>query len=177
MRKSIAVALASDSGKDQDLLSTGEVAQMLGVSRQHVVNLVNRGDLSSSLIGAHRRIRRADAELLADGNRRITRDQTRSMLLAHAIAGEIVKDPQRAREIARHNLERMHASTARGGAAVWLGEWERLLDGPLVDMLSALTSPSPRSRELRQNQPFAGVLSEADRQKVLAVPLSTAHHS
>ena len=46
-------------------------------------------------------------------------------------------------------------------------EWERLLEGPLTELLTALTSPSPRSRELRQNNPFAGVLSEEERRRVL----------
>ena len=51
---------------------------------------------------------------------------------------------------------------------MWLQEWARLLDGPLVELLTALTSPTPRSRELRQNSPFAGVLTDAERLAVLA---------
>jgi hypothetical protein len=63
----------------------------------------------------------------------------------------------------------MRASTAGGSSAVWLDEWERLLDGPLPELLTALTSPSPPSRELRQMTPFAGVLTVEERQRVLAV--------
>ena len=44
-----------------------------------------------------------------------------------------------------------------------------LLDGPLMDLLRALTSHSVRSRELRQNSPFAGILAEDERRSVLAV--------
>jgi hypothetical protein len=38
---------------------------------------------------------------------------------------------------------------------------------PLTELLAALTSPSPRSRELRQNNPFAGLLPETEPKVVL----------
>jgi excisionase family DNA binding protein len=171
MRRRVAQSLLDESEGGDQLLSTGEVAQLLGVSRQHVVDLVKRGDLPSSLVGTHRRIRRVDAQLVAAGDRRTSRDQRRSLLMAHAIAGQVVLDPDRARRIARENLVRMREGAARGGAKVWTSEWEQLVDGPLVDMLTALTSTSPRSRELRQNHPFAGLLSDAERQAVLALTL------
>ncbi|WP_147287746.1 helix-turn-helix domain-containing protein, partial [Kytococcus sedentarius] len=41
------------------LLKTGRVAEILGVSRQHVVDLCDRGDLPSIRIGAHRRVRQS----------------------------------------------------------------------------------------------------------------------
>jgi hypothetical protein len=88
--------------------------------------------------------------------------------VAHAVAGHVATDPDGTRAIARINLQRMHEATPRGGARVWLQEWRRLLDGPLVDLLAALTSPAPRSRELRQNSPFAGVLTDAERLAALA---------
>lgn len=97
----------------------------------------------------------------------MTRDQVRSLLLAHAIAGRIAEDPEGARALARENLRRMRESSSRGAARVWMREWERLLEGPLTELLTVLTSPSPRSRELRQNSPFAGVLSEEERRRVL----------
>lgn len=43
-----------------DWLSTGDVAEILGVSRQHVVDLCDRGDLPCTRFGSHRRIRRSD---------------------------------------------------------------------------------------------------------------------
>jgi len=61
----------------------------------------------------------------------------------------------------------MQARSARGEAKLWLQQWAQLLDGPVEDVLESLTSRSPRSRELRQNSPFAGVLTEQQRQLVL----------
>jgi hypothetical protein len=48
-----------------------------------------------------------------------------------------------------------------------LQQWQVLLDGPLDDLLEVLTSPTPRARELRQNAPFADVLSDEERAAVL----------
>lgn len=172
MRGQVAERLAEDTG--EELLSTGEVASMLGVSRQHVVDLCDEGSLPCSWAGKHRRIRRRDAERIAAGNHRVTRDQVRSLLLAHAIAGHVATDPEGTRALARENLRAMRESSARGAAQVWMREWERLLDGPLTDLLAALTSPSPRSRELRQNNPFAGVLSDEERRQVLQAARAAA---
>lgn len=166
MRSSFAESTAGL--ESEELLTTGEAAQLLGVSRQHIVDLCRAGDLPYTLVGTHRRVRRRDVELLRSRQHRLTRDQLRSLLLSHAVAGRIVMDPVGTLALARQNLERMRTSSARGSARVWLQEWQSLLDGPLPELLSALTSLTPRSRELRQNTPFAGVLSEDERQRVLA---------
>lgn len=158
-----------------DWLSTGQVAALLGVSRQHVVDLCKAGLLQYSLVGRHRRIRRSDVELMSVGSSRTTRDQSRSLLLGHAIASHLIRDPDKTRSKARANLEQMRMSSTRHSAERWLDEWERLLDGPLVPLLTTLTSPSPRARELRQNSPFAGVLSESERQQVLELAKSAGY--
>jgi hypothetical protein len=50
-------------------------------------------------------------------------------------------------------------------------QWEALLVEPLGEIRRALSEDSPRMRDLRQNSPFAGVLSEVERRRVLeAVP-------
>ena len=104
----------------------------------------------------------------------MTRDQVRSLLLAHAVAGRVATDPDGTRALARDNLRRMQASSAGGAGTVWLDAWEPLLDRPLLELLAALTSPSPWSRDLRQTSLFAGVLTPAERPRVLAVRPSAA---
>ncbi len=140
---------------------------MLNSSRQHVVDLCDRGDLPFTTVGTHRRVRKADIEMLRERTQRLTRDQRRSLWLAYAVAGWIVADPDDARRRAFENLERMR-TTSRGQTRLWLDEWERLLHGPVDKLLATLVSPSPKSRELRQNSPFAGLLTEAERADVLA---------
>ncbi len=150
-----------------ELLTTGEAAKLLNSSRQHVVDLCERGDLPFVTVGTHRRIRRSDVEAHRTRTARMSKDQRRSLWLSHAVAGEIAADPDRARRIALENLTQLR-SRARGQAVRWLDEWERLLRGSLVRLLTELTSPSPKGRELRQNNPFAGLLDEEDRAQVLA---------
>ncbi|MFN2570752.1 MAG: helix-turn-helix domain-containing protein [Gemmatimonadales bacterium] len=159
----------------EDLLTTGEAAQLLGTSRQHVVDLCNAGYLPFVTVGRHRRVSRRDVEALRAGTRRWTRDQLRSLWLSHAVAGRLVEDPQGVLARARNNLAHMFAGSARGSAKIWLQKWQQLLDGPVEGVLEALTSRSPMSRELRQNSPFAGVLTEAQRRTALS-EFSRAHH-
>jgi excisionase family DNA binding protein len=151
-----------------ELLTTGEAARILNTSRQHVVDLCDRGDLPFVTTGSHRRIRRADVDELRMRTQRLTRDQRRSLWLGHAIAGKLVADPRTVVANARKNLVLLKRVHAGGSSSRWLSEWERLLAGPEDGVLEALTSRAPRARELRQNSPFAGVLTEQERRRILA---------
>jgi excisionase family DNA binding protein len=154
------------SGDPDELLTTGEAATLLSASRQHVADLCDRGDLPYTTVGTHRRVRRGDIEAIRTRTERLTRDQRRSLWLSYAAAAKIVHDPDLAIRTARANLPLMRAK-ARGQASRWLNEWEKLLDGPVDNLLDALTSRAPKGRELRQNSPFAALLDEAERQQVL----------
>ena len=46
-------------------------------------------------------------------------------------------------------------------------EWGALLDGPLDELLSFLTSPDERAVWLRQSSPFPGILAPEERGKIL----------
>ncbi|MBF0688540.1 MAG: helix-turn-helix domain-containing protein [Cellulomonas sp.] len=155
------------AGTTDQLLTTGEAARVLGTSRQHVVNLTKRGDLPYETTGTHRRVRLSDVDRVRYSTQRLSADQRRSLHLAYAIAGKLVQDPALV-DVARQNLERMRARHTRGRPAQWLAQWQELLDGPLDELLIVLTSPSQRSRELRQNSPFAGVLTDDERRAALA---------
>lgn len=150
-----------------ELLTTGEAARILNSSRQHIVDLCNRGELPFETTGTHRRVRRGDLEALRSRTLRMTRDQQRSLWLAYAVAGRITQDPRHALELAARNLATM-TSASRGRRSRWLEEWAALIDGPIDRLLHDYTSPAPRGRELRQNAPFAGLLSESEREMVLA---------
>ena len=165
--RSLTYELAQEGQRDE-LLTTGEAAKLLNVSRQHIVDLCTNGDLPFSTVGTHRRVRRADLVQLRSRTERLTRDQERSLWLGHAIAGKLVADPTGVLERAQANLAQLQARHPRGQAARWLDEWGRLLSGPTAAVLDALTSRSLRARELRQNSPFAGVLSDEERHQVLA---------
>ncbi len=152
------------SAENDDLLTTGEAAKLLGVSRQHVVDMCDRGDIPFLTVGTHRRIRRADVLQAQTRTNKLNRDQLRTLWLNHAVAGRVVREPELALNVARRNLER-HRQSKRSER--WTGEWEKLLGGPIERILFTLTSPTPLNRELRQNSPFAGLLSETERDQVL----------
>ena len=102
------------------------------------------------------------------GGAELRREELRSLLLAYAVAGRFVAAPDATLAVARENLRRMRQSVIGGSATVWLDAWQRLLDGPLPELLAVLTSTSSWSCDLRQNSPFAGVLTAQERAEVLA---------
>jgi hypothetical protein len=51
--------------------------------------------------------------------------------------------------------------------AQWLDQWQKVLDSGEDAVFSVLTSPSPLAVDLRQNSPFAGVLSDQERAAAL----------
>jgi excisionase family DNA binding protein len=151
---------------DRQLLTTGEAAALLGSSRQHVVDLCDRGRLPYLRAGSHRRLRRVDIEAMLQPD--LTRDQLKALWLHRAVAGRLVADPDAALAKATSNLDRLQAVHPDGMAAGWLQRWRATLAAGIEPVLEALTSRSANAVELRQNSPFAGVLPEPERRAVLA---------
>ena len=159
---------------DRQMLTTGQVAQMLGCSRQHVVDLCDSGKLPCSVIGSHRRVARQDVQTFLNEGRVLRREEERSLWLHRALLGPLLRDPDRVLAQARSNVERW--STAHrpdGMSRSWLREWERLLDQGVDAVAEVLASRNPEAAELRANSPFAGVLDEQER---LAVHRSFRRH-
>lgn len=152
-----------------ELLTTGAVALLLGSSRQHVVDLCQRGSLPCESVGTHRRIRARDVLKFQHVGERDgpTKEALRSLWLHTAVAGKVVADPDRTIKIARRNLASLLAAHPRGEAARQLRRWERLLAGPIDDVVEMLMCRAPYAVDLRQNSPFAGVLTDRERHRVL----------
>jgi len=139
---------------------------MLGVSRQHVVNLCDRGQLSYTKSGTHRRIRRCD--LLKLVRPQLTREQEKSLWLHRALLGRLMLDPQSVLQIGRANIAQWQAKHRSDGMVAWyLDQWEHVIDSGVNSVISVLTENDEKSIELRQNTPFAGVLSEEECRRVL----------
>lgn len=139
---------------------------LLRSSRQHVVDMCERGFLPYAKIGSHRRLRLADVEAALRPD--LTRDQLKALWLHRAVAGRLVADPEPVLAKASANLVRLRQVHPTGMAALWLNRWQARLDEGLEAVLETLTSRDPMSIELRQNSPFAGVLSDTERLAVLA---------
>ncbi len=148
-------------------LSTGQAADALGFSRTYLVKLCDRGELPFERLKTQRRLRLRDVERFKGRSQQMTRDQVRSLWLGYAVAGQLVENPESVLSKAHQNLTKLQQIHTRGQGARWLAEWAHLLNGPIEDVLDVLTSRSERARELRQNTPFAGVLTEVGRRHVL----------
>ncbi|WP_432834081.1 helix-turn-helix domain-containing protein [Dactylosporangium sp. CA-092794] len=148
------------------LLTTTEAAALLHCSRQHVVDLCDNGTLPSVRAGTHRRIRRDDVEQILRPPFR--REVEKSLWLHRAVAGKLVADPQRGMVLARRNLAHRRQVHSDGSADVWFDAWGRLLDDGVDAVVDMITSRTEVAAELRQNTPFAGLLTERERLKVLA---------
>jgi excisionase family DNA binding protein len=153
-----------------DFIRTGEAATILGTSRQHVVDLCDSGQLTCERSPTQRRLRRTEVEAFANragSTPRLNRDQRQSLWLHGAVAGHVAADPTGTLAQARSNLAHLRTVHPTGMSARWLDTWRALLDEGPETVLQTLTSQTPLAIDLRQNSPFAGVLSEGERRAVL----------
>ena len=85
-----------------------------------------------------------------------------SMEIARRVAAQLRAVPELL-AVARENLARW--SRLNAGAPSLLrcyAEWGQILERPLEDICEALCADNERGQQLRQNSPFAGVLSPAE---------------
>lgn len=150
----------------RDLLSTGEVAARLGVSRQQVVNLCGRGEIAHVMVGKHRRIPAREVDRLRGPS--LSREQEQSLWLHRALMTSLVTCPDEVLAHADDNIARWRGKHRPDGVTVrYLSTWEQILSRGLDAVLDVIVSPTPEACELRQNSPFAGVLDDATRKRVL----------
>lgn len=95
----------------------------------------------------------------------MTRDQVRSLWLGRVTAARVALNPEKTLERARSAAMRFLAEDPSG--ARWLREWILLIDRGPEAVMRTLTSTSQTARELRQNSPFAGVVPESERQRLI----------
>ncbi len=67
---------------------------------------------------------------------------------------------------ARHRINRWAADGRLDPR--WAEAWQQILNGKLDEIRLAISADSQEAQDLRQNSPFAGMLSEPERQKILA---------
>ena len=105
---------------------------------------------------------------------RWTRVEEKSLAIHRLIAGRLLQNPTRTLKKARSNLNRLR-SADRGHSAIWLDEWDNLLEGPTDEIVTDMLARTQRGIDLRQMTPFAGVLTDAERRKALrSVPRTDA---
>ncbi|MFJ4261985.1 helix-turn-helix domain-containing protein [Paenarthrobacter nicotinovorans] len=95
------------------------------------------------------------------------REEWVSYEMHRAVAEKVLENPQPVLSKARTNLQKMLARTRGAHATGWVREWESLLNGDILDLVGAMLRPDERGIDLRQMTPFAGVLSQAEREVAL----------
>lgn len=138
-----------------DLYESVEADRADGDTR-HVLapTMVRRRNAAQSL-----NLRRFQQDTERSGHERA---RARSLAYHRAVARRLRKPMV---EEARHVLFRWRA---QGRIDERYGErWERLLNEPLPEIRSALADESHEYDDLRQNSPFAGLLSEPERRRIV----------
>jgi hypothetical protein len=89
----------------------------------------------------------------------------RSLAFGRAIADRLITHPELIDQ-ARHTLKRWMATCSSRSKGT-LEEWRSVLDGPVEEVVALLTDAGERATRLRQSNPFAGLLPEAERNEIL----------
>ncbi|GGK94566.1 transcriptional regulator [Mangrovihabitans endophyticus] len=132
-----------------------------------------RGLLPSVRVGGQRRIRRSDVEALIQPS--LTREELRSLWLHRAVAGKVVANPSAVLAAASINLRRLRRRHPDGSAWEWLDRWDAVLDEGTEAVLEALTSSAEYAVRLRRTSPFAGILAESERRRILKAFADSRH--
>lgn len=90
------------------------------------------------------------------------RARSRSLVYHHAVAARLSRPTV---EEARHVLFRWREQGRIDER--YAGRWEQLLERSLPEIRRALVEESQEADDLRQNSPFAGVLSEPERLRIV----------
>jgi hypothetical protein len=88
--------------------------------------------------------------------------ERRSLALHRIIAGRLDEGMV---EEARQRVERLRAEGHLHPH--YAGRWRKLLARPLAEIATAIAADDQDSRDLRQNSPFAGVLNEQERRRII----------
>jgi transcriptional regulator with XRE-family HTH domain len=144
-------------------VTQAELADEAGTS-QPTIAAYEAGHKSPTLRTLDRLARAVGREVVVSFVPSMTREDRRSLFLHRAISEVLRRSPEETIAHARRNLG--HMIELHPGARVLLGEWDRILERPIEEIIAVLIDPAMSARDLRQVTPFAGVLSTSERTRV-----------
>lgn len=88
--------------------------------------------------------------------------------LHRAVAKKIIDDPEPVLSLVPDNLEKMRRNVRGPLLERWLAEWESLVRGPIGNLIQVMLGEDNEAKEMRQNSPFSGALTQAERLDAIA---------
>ncbi len=88
-----------------------------------------------------------------------------SFYLHSAVKSELLTDPNRVIAVARKNLN--HWKNRYDYEPQWMSDWEEILSKGISAIIKILDGQDEKSVLLRSSSPFAGVLSNKERMRVI----------
>lgn len=146
--------------REKARVTQAELADSAGTS-QPTVAAYEAGRKSPTLRTLRRLAEAVGWEMEITFTPAMTREDRRSLFLHQAITEQLRRSPDPVVRKARRNLRRMLDRHPEAGRL--LNDWMRILEGPVEQMIAAMTDTSVRARALRQVTPFAGVLTADQR--------------
>jgi transcriptional regulator with XRE-family HTH domain len=93
----------------------------------------------------------------------VRREERVTMELHRALANKLGSDSPAVLDVVPDNLSRLRARLTSPIGQRWVDRWAELVDGPVDLLVSRMLADTPEGRELRQNSPFAGALTQGER--------------
>lgn len=93
--------------------------------------------------------------------------QDRTSLLLHQAVAERLRDDPALLAIARRNVARWRSFGSDSPQQLWAGRWGERLEWSLERLIGFLLREDDEAQQYRSCSPFAGVLTQAQRRKIL----------
>lgn len=94
----------------------------------------------------------------------VSRREARFPYELHVIlAAKLHEQPDRLRDLARENIQRMRETPRAPIAEGWLNRWEELLELPVGEIEREMLKDTDEGRDMRQISPFTGALDRDER--------------
>jgi len=127
------------------------------------LDVSDRGRLRPEIWEAHRAATAQESVRAIDT---LTFEERRSLAISAAVAEKLRMEPEAVIAKARSNIETMRSIGVN--EQPWVEMWEAVLGLGASHVGAMLTSTDPVARDLRQSSPFAGVLTEEERQQAVS---------
>lgn len=150
--------------RDQVRVTQARLAAMVGTS-QSAIAAYESGSKSPTLRTVHRLATVLGLELEIRFVASLTREDRRSLAYHQVIAERLLRNPRPILEKARRNLKQLKALHPH--ATHLFSLWAAWLDLPPTMLTDQIMGTSELARDMRQVSPFSGVLSAAERRRVL----------